>query len=325
MNGWAVKGTERVAVATAALGWVVVGPLAALVAARVFWHDGTWLLLLANMFTTWLLIPAWAVLAGAAVLRRRALGCVALAVCVFHAGLWVPPLLPRSGPPLAGDGVRLLSANLLMVHPEPDALAAELEALDADVMVLQEFSSRWHDTALRRGWYERYPEHVQIVRDDSFGCAIFSRLPLHDATVAEMAGLPQLQATVVVDGREVDLLNVHALPPRIASYVPGHREALADVERWAEERRGSRPFVVTGDFNATEHSRFHRRLTRHAHDAWELAGEGFGHTAPNGLFPLPPMRLDHVYLSPELTVADPVLGDGVGSDHRPIVVTVGLR
>jgi len=316
---------DRVRAAMALAGWALAGPLAALGVLRLVWHDGTWPLLLANMFTVWLLIPAWGALGLGLVARHRPLVAVAGAVAAWHLWMVVPAVTDRTPPPMAGDGVRVLSANLLMVHPDPDALAAELEALDADVMVLQEFSGRWWRTAKQRGWFERYPEHVEIVREDSFGCAMFSRLPLLDADVVELAGLPQLQATVEVDGVAVDLLDVHTLPPRIASYVPGHRQALAGILDWARQREGERPYVVTGDFNATEHSRFHRRMTRLADDAWELGGRGMGFTAPNGLFPLPPMRLDHVYVSPELTVADVALGRGVGSDHRPIVVTVGVR
>ena len=305
--------------------WAAVVPLAALVLARLTLHDRTWPLLLANMFTLYLFAPAWLVAALALLGRRWRLLAVTALLCAWHAVHVVPPLLPRDAPAAGGEGVRLVTANLLMVHPAPDRLAAELEALDADVLVLQEYSTRWRRTAEARGWYEAYPHHAEVVRDDSFGCAVFSRLPLRDVGVIEMAGLPQLQATVTIDGVAVDLLDVHTLPPRIAEYVPGHRQALREIEAWAAARQESRPFVITGDFNATPYSRFHRRISRMANDAWELGGSGYGHTAPNGLFPLPPMRLDHVYLSPELTVREVSLGEGIGSDHRPIAAVVALR
>ncbi len=307
------------------VAWATIGGLLALIGARHTLHDRTWPLLLANMFTLYLFAPAWVVAAGALLGRRWRLLAVAAAICLWHTAHLAPPLLPRAVPPAQGDGIRLVTANLLMVHPAPARLATELEALDADVLVLQEYSSRWHETAVRRGWHGLYPHHAEVVRDDSFGCAVFSRVPMNSVTVVEMAGLPQLQATLLLGDLEVDLLDVHTLPPRIADYVPGHRQALADIEAWAERRAGERPFVITGDFNATPYSRFHRRISRLADDAWELAGTGYGHTAPNGLFPLPPLRLDHVYLSPELTVREVALGRGEGSDHRPIVAEIALR
>lgn len=305
--------------------WVTASVLASLILARHALHDRTWPLLLANMFTLYVFAPAWAVAAAALLGRRWRLLALAASICLWHAAHLASPLLPRTAPPASGAGIRLVTANLLMVHPHPDRLAAELEALDPDVLVLQEYSSRWHETASRRGWFEDYPHHAEVIRDDSFGCAVFSRLPMEDVGVIEMAGLPQLQASLRLDGVVVDLLDVHTLPPRIAEYVPGHRQALADIEAWAESRSGTRPFVITGDFNATPYSRFHRRMSRLADDAWELGGDGYGHTAPNGLFPLPPMRLDHVYLSPDLTVREVMLGRGDGSDHLPIVAEIALR
>lgn len=304
--------------------WALTCALLVAIALRFVWHDGVWPLLLLNAFTLYVFVPAYAVAAVAVARRRWALAAVAAIVCFWHL-LWVvPPLVPRSPPPAAGETLRLVSANLLMVHPDPDVLAAELEGIDADVMVLQEYSSRWKTTALRRGWFERYPHRASAIRDDSFGCAFFSRIPLEDVEIVTMAGLPQLQATVVVDGQAVDVLGVHTLPPRTSSYVPQHHQGTEAILDWADARV-ERPFVVAGDFNSTPYSRFAEAMDRRADDAWDLAGAGYGHTAPNGVFPLPPIRLDHVYVSPSLTVTDAVLGTGTGSDHRPVVVEVGLR
>jgi endonuclease/exonuclease/phosphatase (EEP) superfamily protein YafD len=62
-----------------------------------------------------------------------------------------------------------------------------------------------------------------------------------------------------------------------------------------------------------------------ADDAWEVAGRGFGFTWPNGVFPLPPIRLDHVFVSRELAVVGARVGEGSGSDHRPVIVEISRR
>ena len=303
--------------------WAVAAPLAALAVLWRVWPDGTWGLLLANMFLLYLLPPAYPVLVAALLRRRWILGVVAAVAVLAHLSVAVPPFLPRHPPPALGDEITLVSANLLMVHPAPDVLADELEQLDADVLMLQEYSSRWEAEFRKRSFYERYHYNVVVIRDDSFGSAIFSRIPLDNPGVVEMAGLPQTAATVSIGGEPVDLLNVHTLPPRISEYVPGHRRGLAAIEKWATEHQSS-PFLIAGDLNAASCSRFHRRIKRIANDAWELAGQGYGHTAPNGVFPLPPMRLDHIYLSSDLTAHSARLGEGQGSDHRPIIVSVNL-
>lgn len=85
------------------------------------------------------------------------------------------------------------------------------------------------------------------------------------------------------------------------------------------------PTLVGGDFNSGPRSRFSRRARNVADDAWELAGEGPGATWPNGVFTLPPLRLDHLWMTRELTVTTIRLGEGRSSDHRPLHARIAAR
>jgi endonuclease/exonuclease/phosphatase (EEP) superfamily protein YafD len=97
--------------------------------------------------------------------------------------------------------------------------------------------------------------------------------------------------------------------------------ALLDIVR----RMGSRSFIVAGDFNSTPDSDLATRMRDLADDAWEAAGRGFGFTWPNGLFPYPPIRIDHVFLSRDFGVLAARVGEGAGSDHRPVMADVARR
>jgi len=48
-------------------------------------------------------------------------------------------------------------------------------------------------------------------------------------------------------------------------------------------------------------------------------------TFPNGLFPLPPLRLDHALMTEDLGCVDLAHGTGEGSDHRPVVLDLAWR
>lgn len=298
--------------------------LASIAALRIVWHDGTWALLLANMMTPYLYLPAAPIALVAAWRRRTRLAVVATAVVFLHL-VWVGPELLSGHPPAArGRPLKIASANLLMVHPRPAALARELAAADADVLLLQELSPRWVDALEREGLWDHYPFGDRVVREDSFGCAIVSRVPLSDVEVFELGGLPQMRAKVKVDGLDVELLDIHTLPPRLAEYVAPHRAALDGI--LARVRAlGDRPFVVAGDFNSTADSVFASHMERIADDGWRLAGRGFGATWPNGLFPIPPLRVDHLYMSRRLTLTKIAIGRGEGSDHRPLFATLARR
>lgn len=214
-----------------------------------------------------------------------------------------------------------MSANLLMVNPDPGPLAQELLDSGADILLLQEYSSRW-DEALETV-AARYPHRVGIVRDDSFGTAIYSRVPLLYDQIWEIDELPQTRVRVALGSGELEIWNVHVLPPRNLDYIRAH-SAEMDLLKDALLLTDT-PLLLGGDLNSPGFSPFSRAIQRKYDDAWDLAGDGPGATWPNGVFFLPPLRLDHLYLSRDLTVTEITRGTGAHSDHRPLLATVAPR
>ena len=304
--------------------WGITALLAIVVLMRLLWHDGLWLFLLCNVVTPYLYLPAWLITACAAVARRWRLAASGLVIVAFHCHWVLLPLLPRSAPATTGRTLRIASANLLVVNETPAALAAELERFDADIYFLQELSSAWDEEFERLGFWQRYPFNRRITGDDAFGAAIASRLPVHDIEVFWSSELPQMRGVLRLDDRDIDLVNIHLLPPRTQEYTRYYHlgaDGLLDIVR----RLGRRSFIVAGDFNSTPDSDFAARMRGLADDAWEAGGRGFGFTWPNGAFQVPPVRLDHIFVSRDLGVLAARVGDGAGSDHRPVVADVARR
>ncbi len=309
-----------------ALGWVLVAPLVPLLLARLIAPDAGLVLIGVAALTPYLYLPAYPVALVARLGRRWALASVALAIAGFHTILVLPDLLP--GAPLPDDleeraTIRLVGANLLMVNPDTDGIAREILAADPDVILVQEYSPRWATSFERHGILAAYPHAVGVVREDSFGIAILSRLPLERAELVDVAGLPVARATVVVGEQRLRLIGVHTLPPRLPEYTATWREQMAWLRTAALAE--PRPLAVIGDLNATQHSRRYQRLT-HAGlvSAHRRCGRGWATTFPNGVFPVPPIRLDHALVSPELVCVAIREGEGAGSDHRPLIVDLAL-
>ena len=85
--------------------------------------------------------------------------------------------------------------------------------------------------------------------------------------------------------------------------------------------------MIVGDFNATQHSRVYQQLTEHRvcglHIKIVVADMRLpGRTA---IISLPPIRIDQVFLSPEVECISIREGIGRGSDHKPLVVDVRIR
>jgi endonuclease/exonuclease/phosphatase (EEP) superfamily protein YafD len=306
------------------LAWAVTALLATVVVMRLVWHDGLWLFLLCNFVTPYLYLPAWLIMPCAVLARRWRLTAASLAIVAFHCHWVLLPLLPRTPPTTTGRTLRIASANLLVVNETPAELAAELERFDADIYFLQELSGDWDEEFERLGFWRRYPFNRRITGEDAFGGAIASRIPVRDLEVFWSAELPQLRGVLRLDDRDVDVVSIHLLPPRTQDYTRYYHlgaDALLDIVR----RFGGRSFIVAGDFNSTPDSDFATRMRELADDAWESGGRGFGFTWPNGMFGVPPIRLDHVFVSRDLGVLGARVGAGVGSDHRPVVADVARR
>ncbi len=269
------------------------------------------------------------VVIAAAWQRRWRLALAALPPMLFTIVPAALQFVPRGVEAAAPPHVRFMTANLLMVNADTDGIIGEVIAARPDVLMLQEYTAEWHE-AFQKALAADYPYNSVVMRDDSFGIALYSRTPfagdVDQRYPLGRAGVEQMRAEIDLGGKRFALYNVHLLPPRTLLYNSEHRLQFADlVETLKKEQL---PYVVCGDFNfpetAPQHTTLKRAGVREAH---ELAGFGRGTTWPvNSVFRylMPGVRIDHVYLSPHLTATKCEPGVGRGSDHRPVVVDMAF-
>nr|MBX2796976.1 endonuclease/exonuclease/phosphatase family protein [Myxococcales bacterium] len=219
----------------------------------------------------------------------------------------------------SGPTITLLSANLYAPNREPAALVGEIGSVDADVVVLQELTRRWRRELqpVVGGLHEH-----SVVRDDAFGIGVFSKHPLLASDTTTTWDLPALRVELQPPGGErLAIYVVHTLPPATRHGAQVRREQL---ERLREQLESERlPFVVLGDLNLTVHDPLWGHLVREpVVDAMDSCGRWWGPTWPNGVVPLPPLRLDHALHSRGLLCVSLSEGVGEGSDHRPVQVVL---
>jgi endonuclease/exonuclease/phosphatase (EEP) superfamily protein YafD len=96
------------------------------------------------------------------------------------------------------------------------------------------------------------------------------------------------------------------------------------IEPILAQQRG--PVVVLGDFNTTQHSRVYEQLEADGlRSAHEDRGRGYATTWPNRQQPIPPIRIDQAFLSPEVECVSIEEGDGPGSDHKPLILDIRVH
>ncbi len=299
--------------------WMLTSVLGLATVTLQFSNDNTFPLAVAHALAGYLWLAVVPLILWSAVASSRPR--VGAAVVVFACTLaWVAPghvpTTPRGEPEL-----RLASANVLMVHQDPDRVIADLVTQDPDLIVLQEISHQWADAIEHSDALEAWPHRLIHPLDGSFGVAVLSKVPLH-MTIEDLAGIPMAKVELTLNGQRIDVYDVHTLPPRSDDYAAIWSEQmtlLADRVRTSPV-----PVILAGDFNATRHHPSYKRLTGAGlNDAHAQVGRASAKTWPNGLFPVPSLRLDHVLVGDGITVHAVAEGPANGSDHKPLFVDLG--
>ena len=304
-------------------GLLDAGAVVTAVAALVGFVDSWWWIF--DLFSHFRLqyLVVFSALTGWYLIRREWLksGLATTGLIVNLAVVW-PHWGGEAAPPPTADrtSVRLLWWN---VHSQNRNYAAFYELIrqeSPDVIALAEITPRWEQELepLKRD----YPHVLIRAREDNFGMALYSRLPLRAAAVVyhDVEGVPMIRADIVRDEFSFRLFAVHAVPPSSAAWTRERDEQLA----WLAGRIAEygKPVVVAGDLNTTPWNYAFSRLL----DGSRLRDRsgGLQLTWPASFPPLY-LPLDYCLTTPEIQVGSERTGPGSGSDHRPLLVELSGR
>jgi endonuclease/exonuclease/phosphatase (EEP) superfamily protein YafD len=314
------------------VAWGVSLSLLAVAGLRVAFHDGTFLLIWLNSFTSYVYLPAYLVLAWAVWNRRWPLALVSAVVVGCHLTWMAPDFLPdnrgAASTALAADTsasptLRIFFANVRESNEQYAAMLQEIKEADPDVIVLVEYSWGWHLTFKTSPELAPYKYGSGHLQSHIGSVNVFSRIPLKTEMQSWISGRPMHTIEVQLGTKTLRLIGLHApRPVNLPRY--GYYKYWQQMLPLILSERG--PLVIVGDFNATQHSRVYEQLTNdRLRSAHEDQGRGYATTWPNGDNLLPPIRIDQVLLSPEVDCVAIREGIGRGSDHKPLVMDVRIR
>jgi endonuclease/exonuclease/phosphatase (EEP) superfamily protein YafD len=274
--------------------------------------------------------------AGVALWRRQGwpaalLGATATVILLPELWSWAGASVPALRD---GEVLRIAEMNLAEQDLDDPAMPSCLRDLDADVLVLTEFTPSWarrlepHFTgAYPHRWLAAAPERPGY-NQDGLHVAVWSRLPAAGAVEPRYLGgtNAQLRVPLKWHGRTFALFAVHPWKPygyRVFARAWRDRRELLD---WI--RAETLPIVVAGDCNATPRSAFVLRLRE---CGLTLASETVCGRAPvtwpmdPGSCPLLGVAIDHVLYGKDLTATAFRRGMRTNSDHAPVVADLVWR
>jgi len=285
-------------------------------------------------FTLALIAVLWA---GA----RRFLAALALLAVIF-AGINVAVLSTRgfgdeSFPSRAPAELAVVTWNTLGDAPGADRIAALVIAEQADIVVLPETSQ---DTAVAVAELTRLQGRPMWVYSIAFdyvakarSTSVLVSVDLGEYTVDDTLGNTSVLPSMIlrpVDGTGPTIIGVHPVAP-----LPGELENWRNDLRWVASVCRGEQVILAGDLNATaDHFRVVDPEAGPAGigmgdclNAGLLTGNGAVGTWPTRLPPLLGAPIDHVFVTPDITVTGMrviTTEDGSGSDHRPVVARLIL-
>ncbi len=257
-------------------------------------------------------------------------GVLLLAVALAYSAWRLVPYQPVYGVDMADAGqcpadarLSVLVANVLQKNDRREAVLGVLMAERADVVVLLEVDRGWLDAL--GPLVARYPHRVLEPRDNTYGMAVLSRLPLTDARTLSNFGTETPLVTAALQmagGRGVRLWAIHPRPPRPTQDTDDRDAELVRTAR--QVREGAGPAIVAGDLNDVPWSR-----------TTTLLKDVSGTVDPRiGRSPLPTFSahrpavlrwpLDDVFATRDFTLVDLRRPGRTGSDHLPYRVTLCL-
>lgn len=225
-------------------------------------------------------------------------------------------------PDATGTTLRVLHANANSRTGDPDRVADLIEKFKPDIVHIVEFDESWRRNLADA--LDDYPCSVARPRDDNFGIALYTRLPMRRSEIVALgeARLPTIIAEVETDAGLLTLVGTHPLPPVSARYSRLRDEQLT--------RLGDRvldvgaPVLLLGDLNATPWSHAFRDLLDRAGLRDSERGFGVQPTWPAGNLLLG-VPIDHALHSPDIVIRDRRIGPDVGSDHLPLLIEFALH
>lgn len=240
--------------------------------------------------------------------------------------------------------IRVMSYNIhagkdAQQQPNISRVAALIDSLDADIVMLQEVDRR----TTRSSGEDHLAQLEQLTRmhaafaksldyqGGEYGIALLSRWPIDSAVVVPLKVEPPqdrsgsrheprvaLHAIVRSPMGRLHVVNTHIDPAGAGTY--RKQEVIGLLARIQRAAPASEPLLFGGDLNTRPDTDEIAAVSLSLEDAWDACGEGAGDTFPAHR---PDRRIDYVFFRHARCLHARV-PDTLASDHRPLLVTLEI-
>lgn len=234
--------------------------------------------------------------------------------------IW-PRALPGAQPHVAGQTLRVASANLYYGQVTATTVVNFVREREVDVLSVQELTPQAARDLREAGLHEVLPHRVVEPRPRAAGSGVYSRYRTREIGLTERSYHAQPSASVDLPGAvDLEVVAVHVVAP----------VGLVEAAEWADELAAlpapsdSGPArVLAGDFNATlDHAPMREVLSTGYRDAADETGRGLRGTWPTDTPLIPFAAIDHVLVDRRCSVRSFDVIALPGADHHAVLTEV---
>lgn len=267
-----------------------------------------------------------------------------LLVVLIFAGLNLSQIAPYylpgpPTPPITGQQkITLLHCNLFgLINRNPQRFIQTVRAVKPDMFDVVEYNELWRNNLESSGILDAYPYRVAARGN----MALYSKLPLSHARITfavpgqKVANQANIIAQFTLNRQPVTILVAHPASPIRPSHLQWLQQSF---HAWEIERKRLGPnLIIVGDLNTSPWSVEFKQLLQDTglrdsqlgfgiQPSWPILLPQLGvKVYPNWLTMLLRVPIDHVLVSPNITVLSRQTGPFVGSDHLPVIIQLTVN
>ena len=214
--------------------------------------------------------------------------------------------------------LKILHSNVFTENLDHGKIITLIQEENPDIIGLQEVNHTWIKHLSEN--LRQYPYRHLHPQADNFGIALYSKIPFESVRTEyfDISSQPSIVSKIKINGRLVELVYTHLLPPLGKRYFKERNSQLNSIAKYSANKKN---LIVFGDFNMSPSS---------VHFKDFLWKSKLNHSSKNILYTWPAgftllaTPIDHIFHSQEFLLHCEKL-EGVGSDHYPIFAEIRFK
>lgn len=220
----------------------------------------------------------------------------------------------------AENQIKIVCSNVFQDNRNTTGCMKVLRQSAPDIILLLETDNFWYQNTKELS--EKYPHHVLVPLENTYGMLLYSRLELIDSQIRFLVDneIPSIKTKVKLNsGKIIDLYCLHPTPP-----VPGENTHSTERDKELlmvakEVKEAAKPTIVVGDLNDVAWSYTTDLFTKISGMLDPRRGRGFYNTF-HAKLPFLRFPLDHVFCSTHFKLVGLSRLENFSSDHFPIMI-----